>query len=519
MKNITKYLIIVAGIVLGFACVKEPTMSATEIEQRSLKAWIEKYHPELLENYQEEGGYYVEILDRGVQDSLPITGKDAWLWVDFTARDLQGNVCETRSWELALQQNTYNNHTHYTPVFRFSGKDSHTLLEGSYLAIFNKLKIGDEEFEARYGTRLRLYLPSTVTSSNTGGTADGGYEGQYELDGDKPAIVDMMVYGHITNPVAYEGNRVDSFANINGGLCTEHKAEPKEDAESAEKSMRRRLTRADSEEGEEEIDTRPLEFYDGRWHQPIDTLAQLYVNYAYSPARNTFDYNAIGVDTLMYPSENSYDKGKIYGTSTLADIDRRINEALVERFGEGITYDEVLEADSLKTKATANVWYIGRFLDGYVFDTNIDEVREIVFGDVGEAGEALSFETKKPLENDYILAWNYALPTLRRGQWATILTVSTYAYGISGQVGAHTSTTTGDTSAIDYANYYNYMSYMNSMYGYGYGSMYNSGYYGYNPYYYGYNYVPSNTNTTTITTTATEIPSYSPMIFQVFVEK
>ena len=98
MKNITKYLIIVAGIVLGFACVKEPTMSATEIEQRSLKAWIEKYHPELLENYQEEGGYYVEILDRGVQDSLPITGKDAWLWVDFTARDLQGNVCETRSW-------------------------------------------------------------------------------------------------------------------------------------------------------------------------------------------------------------------------------------------------------------------------------------------------------------------------------------------------------------------------------------------------------------------------------------
>ena len=148
-------------------------MSATEIEQRSLKAWIEKYHPELLENYQEEGGYYVEILDRGVQDSLPITGKDAWLWVDFTARDLQGNVCETRSWELALQQNTYNNHTHYTPVFRFSGKDSHTLLEGSYLAIFNKLKIGDEEFEARYGTRLRLYLPSTVTSSNTGGTQYG----------------------------------------------------------------------------------------------------------------------------------------------------------------------------------------------------------------------------------------------------------------------------------------------------------------------------------------------------------
>lgn len=517
MKSIARYLIIATAIILGVACVEEPTMTATEIEQRSLKAWIEKYHPELKDNYQEEGGYYVEILDAGIQDSLPVTGKDAWMWVDFTARDLQGNVCETRDWELAYQQNTYTNHTRYTPIFRFSGKDSHTLLEGSYLAVFNKLKIGDEEFEARYGTRLRLYLPSTVATTNSGSTADGGYEGQYALDGSRPAIVDMTIYGHIANPVAYEGNRVDSFANINGGICTDHKSEPK-DEESSEAAMRRRITRTESEESEEEVDTRPLEFYDGRWHQPIDTLAQLYVNYAYSPARNSFDYNAIGTDTLMYPGENGYDKGQIYGNTTLADLDRRINEALIERFGEGIGIDDVLEADSLQTKATANVWYIGRFLDGYIFDTNIDEVREIVFGDIEQKGEALSFETKEPLENDYILAWNYSLPTLRRGQWATILTVSTYAYGITGQVGAHSSTTTGDTSALDYANYYNYMNYMNSMYGYGYGSMYNSGYYGYNPYYYGYTYTPS-TTTTTITTTATEIPSYSPMIFQVFIEK
>ena len=81
-----------------------------------------------------------------------------------------------------------------------------------------------------------------------------------------------------------------------------------------------------------------------------------------------------------------------------------------------IGYDEVLEADSLNSKSTANIWYIGRFIDGFIFDTNIDEVKEIIYGEVEQKGKALSFETANPLSNDYILAWNYAMPTLRRGQ-------------------------------------------------------------------------------------------------------
>ena len=126
-------------------------------------------------------------------------------------------------------------------------------------------------------------------------------------------------------------------------------------------------------------------------------------------------------------------------------------------------------------------------------------------------------------ENKYINAWNYAIPTLRIGQWAAILSVSTYGYGISGQVGSYTSTTTGsnENAYYDYLNYMNYMNYMNSYYGYGYGNMYNQGYYGYNPYYYGYGYdssTGSNDTSTTITTTSTEIPAFSPLLFQIFVE-
>ena len=523
MKHIVSIFGLLAILLhLTTACVEDPQPTFEELEQRSLKAWIEKYRPELLENYQEEGGYYVEVLDEGVRDSLPVTGKDVWLWCDFTGRDLRGNVCETRDWTTAYQQGTFTLHTHYTPIYRFSGKESFTHLEGTYLATYNELNIGGEKLSVRYGTKLRLYLPSSIISADTGVEADGGYEGQFKLDGNKPMIVDMTIYGHVDNPVAYEGNRIDSFAALNGGLCTEHRTvidREETDAKSSAARLRR-TTRGDAEgdaEGEGS-DTRPLEFFDGRWHQPVDTLAHLYVNYAYSPARTTLNFNTIAADTMMYPGEALYDRGTLYGSQSMADIDRRINEALVERFGEGITYDEVLTADSLNAKATANVWYIGRFLDGYVFDTNIDEVKEIVFGGVEASGSALSFNTADPEDNDYILAWNYSLPTLRRGQWATILTVSTYGYGIAGQVGSHTASSDGDQAYYDYLNYMNYMNYMNNYYGNGYGGMYNGGYYGYTPYYYGYP-ASSTEEEESVVITSSEVGAYTPLLFQVFVAK
>ena len=503
--------IIFAALLAAVSCIEEPEMTFEEIEQRSLKEWIEQHRPELSNNYQEKGGYYVEVLDEGCLDSLPVTGQDVWIWFDFTGRDLQGNVCETRDWLTATQQGTYNIHTRYSPAYRFSGKETFTHLEGTYLATYNELNIDGKAFSVRYGTKLRLYLPSSVISEE-GVKSDGGYEGQFSLSASKPMIVDLTLYGHVNNPVAYEGNRVDSFANINGGLCTEHRTIIESDDKEAEasSSAMRRTTR-----GEEEVDRRPLEFFDGRWHQPIDTLSHLYVNYAYTP-KKSLDFNAIGTDTLMYPDENCYRNGTIYGTQSLSEIDRRINEALLERFGEGITYDEVLTADSLNVKSSASIWYIGRFLDGFWFDTNIDDVKEIFYGKVESAGTALSFETGKPEDNDFILAWNYAIPTLRRGQWATILTVSTYGYGISGVAGSHTSTSSTDNSYYDYLNYYNYMNYMNNYYGYGYGGMYNNGYYVYNPYYYGYTNT-SNSETVTTITTSTEIGAYAPLLFQVFV--
>lgn len=506
-------------VVVAASCVREQEFTYKEIEQRSLRAWIEKYHSELLQNYQEDGGYYVEILEEGDGVNI-VTGKDVWVWFDFTVRDLQGNICETRSADIALQLATYSNYAHYVPAVRFSGKDEHTLMEGTYLATFNPLKIGDNHnYQVSRDTKLRLYLPSSITKSSSN-TSDGGYEGQFEADDSKPLIVDMTIYGFVENPVEYEGERVNSFAQYTlDGLCSEHKVEKEE----TEKSYyRRSTTRTEVDSDEEDKMTNEeavVEFYDGRWHQPIDTLEHLLVNYAYNPQKSINFAGSMAGVAEMYQNQALYTAGKIYSQS---DIETRINDALTARFGNGATTEaEYIELDSIRTKSMANVWYIGRFLDGFIFDTNIDEVKEIIYGEVVTPGEALSFTTTDPLENSYILAWNYSLPTLRFGQWATILTVSTYGYGIAGKVGSHTTTTNYDDSYYDMANYYNYMNMMNNYYGYGYGGMYNNGYYGYDPYYYGYGYntYPSTGNVTTTTTTSAEIPAYSPLLFQVFLEE
>ena len=505
-------------VIMATACVREPKVTYDEIEHRSLKAWIEKYHPELMENYQEDGGYYVEILEEGDGVNI-VTGKDVWVWFDFTARDLQGNIHETRSADIALQLATYSNYAHYVPAVRFSGKDSHTLMEGTYLATYNPLKIGNNEnYQVSEGTKLRLYLPSSVTNTTTD-TSDGGYEGQFEADKNRPMIVDMTIYGHVENPVEYEGERVESFAMNTFGLCEEHKVVEEESAEKS--SLRRHTTRTD-EEGEEEDkmtnEEAVREFYDGRWHQPVDTLEHLLVNYTYNPEKSIDFAGSMAGLAEKYPNQALYTAGKIYNDSS--DLESRINAALIARFGKGATTEEeYIELDSLRTQPMANVWYIGRFLDGFIFDTNIDEVKEIIYGEVKAKGEALTFNTRNISENSYILAWNYSIPTLRYGQWASILTVSTYGYGIAGKVGSHTTTTNYDDSYYDYANYYNYMNYMNNYYGYGYGGMYNNGYYGYNPYYYGYNQFPSSGSVTTTTTTSTEIPAYSPLLFQIYVTK
>ena len=136
-------------------------------------------------------------------------------------------------------------------------------------------------------------------------------------------VVDIKVWGHVTNPVEYEDNWVRSFAEANGGLAP--LPEDKGDAASKRRSFMR--TRADE----------PT-VYDNEWHLAVDTIAGLYINYLYSPNQK-LNFDCLGADTLIYEGQTEYNKGKVYGTKSLSQINSEVDAILLTG---GIAYSELL---------------------------------------------------------------------------------------------------------------------------------------------------------------------------------
>jgi hypothetical protein len=213
---------------------------------------------------------------------------------------------------------------------------------------------------------------------------------------------------------------------------------------------------------------------------------------------------------VKYADNKPYTDTDIYKNGPNA-IDKLIDEALVKRFGQGATDGAKVGNDA------ARIWYIGRFLDGFIFDTNIDEVKQIIYGKVDDKGTHLSYSAATD-KDDYITAWYYAIPELRYNSWATIVTTSSFAYGVTGQSGSSTTSTSTDMSAYyDYMNYMNYYNYYNTYYGNGYYNNYYMNYYNYANMY-GSPTIDTS-NAVTKTTVSTEILPYTPLIFQIFIEK
>lgn len=530
MKLISRFLYLPAAcIVLLASCAKEQTESYDKFEDQALEAYMTQRHPELLENYQAEGGYYVDVIEAGEADAKPVNDTICWVKFDFSGRDLSGNIALTRRASEAYQLGSFTKYTHYVPYYRYCGTANAGLIEGTYLAMRNTLYLGEEyaakngldrEFLLREGTMVRLYMPSRVVGSG-GLSGDGGYEGQYSLSAKRPLIMEMKIVGIDKNPLEAEGSLVDAFAKSNGGMVMYTK---------------------DGEDGSEKRPTDPKDEKHPykraeRWVSACDTVAQLYVNVKYDPAEtlagDRFEFNFTDAEHNI--DNKPYNIG--YEPYNGSDLEQKISDALVKRFhGEGADYKvyegvDKLESDSVGLDGTAKIWYIGRFLDGFIFDTNIDEVKEIIYGEVTSEGEALSYT---PESGGLITAFYYTVPNLRYGQWAAFVTTSTNAYGTTGKSGGSTTTSSGNgysSSYLDYLNYLNYsqMYYGNSgLYGgyygdyYGYGGYGGLGGYGYG-YGYGYygnydSYYGSTDNTTTTTTTTTEIPSFAPLIFQFYIE-
>lgn len=495
----SKIFFIAAAVALWLSsCVKEVSMSGAEQEARSLAAWIRLHKPHLVENYQAEGGYYVEVLKWG-DENLPAEGNDygteplmdkdtCWVFTNMTGYSLDGNVCLTREPLLAEMNGTFSYNTHYVPYINYCGSTNLGLLEGTYLAMRHTLTLGSNymaeywsdrsgDFKMRCGSKVRLYMPSTIAYGETGSSVQGGYEGEYTLDANVPLIMDIEVKRAVKNPSDLELDLVKRYVD---GMS----------------DWRQVQTDEEVAEGEEP-----------KYH------TGLYINHNYNPL--TADLSRcryLKPEATDGLTNHSYKDTKKY--ASMDAIERKIAEVFAKRFPNPITPAEMTDENLVTKENNAKVWYVCRFLDGFILDTNIDELRQYCFDDYSDEGTAFSYrakddDNKNDNERKAIGAWYYCIPKLYFGQYAAIVTTSGYAYGVAGVSGSTTTTSSGDSMADYYAymNYYNYYNY----YYYGYGNYYN--YYDYNSYNYGY--ATESVETTTI---STEILPYTPLVFYLYVE-
>ncbi len=510
MKRLAGLLMLAVVAVFTASCAEDMEESYETFENASLRAWIKMNRPDLLNNYQEEGGYYVDVIHPGNMEAAPISDTVCWVEYDFSGRDLAGNIILTRRAAEARQVGSFTRYTHYVPYYRYCGEINISMMEGTHLAMRNTLRLDpayvaghehdlDTELKLREGSKVTLYLPSSVVGS-TGAT--GGYEGQenLSLNDSKPFIVTMEIRDTVKNPITKEGVKVDAFCReaANGGLRIY--SNDKEDPDAVPMP-----------ESADDVN-HPYNITE-RWTSVNDSTAQVYVNYRFDPA----------VDKIHFPEPYQSPFEPYNAADAMND---KIRKALKERFhtdedgnDEPYVGVKMLKTDSVDIEKESKVWYIGRFLDGFVFDTNIDEVKEIIYAEVATEGEAFDPSASTP-----IAAWEKALPTLRYGQWAAIVTTSSSAYGASGITGSSSTQTSGGYTSnyYDYLNYYNYYNsyYGNNYYGGYYNNYYNNYYnsYYYNNYY-NNNYYYDDSTVTTTTTVSTEIPPYTPLLFEIYIEK
>ena len=495
-RNITKTLLATAFAVFALSsCINEESISNEEREKISLEAWIKLNKPELLDNYQEEGGYYVEILDGDKDENIPVSadGNDygsqplmeqdtCWVYCNMTGRDINGAICMTRDGKLADMCGTFSYSTHYVPFVNYCGENNMGLLEGTYLSMRHELKIGDTTYKMHRGSKVRLYLPSSIAYGENGSQTEGGYEGQYSLDASRPLILDIEVLSAIKNPSELELSMVKSYIGWEDPWV--------------------QATKPESEKTDENDDL---------------TLKGLYYSYAYNPATdNTYNYRYM--QPHLKGTNNPYVDNKKYSYGNMPFINQQINDILLKRFGKGLDASQRGEKNIVTKDGRADVWYVLRFLDGFVVDSNIAEIRTLVFGEQDPVCEVFSYspsddEGKGEEERQAIGAWYYCIPQMHYGAYGQIVTTSGYAYGAAGMSGT-TTTETSSSAAASYYNAMNYYNYYNSYYNY-YGSYYN--YYDYNYYNYNYNY-STDEETTTTTTISTEILPYTPLVFTIFVE-
>ena len=196
MKLLSTRTIITAvlSVIIFSSCAVREEESYGEIERKALEKWIESNAPSALP--LGDTGVYYEVLEKPeVTGDINVRGK--WIDVEYTLRDMNGDIVYTRNEAVARLLGTYDNYTHYVParLYVAHNPNSSNIPLGMYQALIN----------IPQGEMWRVYIPSEHAFGTYGFKAGNGYAGQKTLGSNVPLIVDSLRISNVIDNPQVEG--------------------------------------------------------------------------------------------------------------------------------------------------------------------------------------------------------------------------------------------------------------------------------------------------------------------------
>jgi hypothetical protein len=430
MRNLFGILFLMVTIALGgVSCAKRVVTDNTVYEKLAFEAWMAEYGP--ADAVLQPNGMYIQFLEEG--DSSDPGGAtadaDVWVRLNYTSTTLSEDVYATRNEEVALRQGIYTPHTYYVPDFLYCGSENISMIAGRYYAMKTPLdqNYGGSKTKLYKGSKVRIFMPSTLAYGSSGYSNDQGYGGQFPLDANRPIIETFEIVEVLEDPIAREEKLVKDKATGPAGEggwgLTEANLLPKSEAE--------------IEEAAENEDTED----DGKFFE------HFYIDSMYR-------------DSEAVPLDVKTQLLTVDSTARIWYVGKFLNKPGEEEF--------IFETN---IKEVYDKFYNRQ--PGYEAQEN---------DDVGIV------KTYRPIddESSEIPAWYDMIPKMRRGRWYRVVFASSYGYGATG----YSAAVETNRAYYDYYMQMMASSYMYGSGGYGYGS-YGSSYYNsyYNPYYSDYSYL------------------------------
>ncbi len=196
MKIFRPFIVSIA--VLPFllsSCADEKSVDADTIQKNLLEAYMVVNYDKnnIPRPAQADMGYYYIPLRSTGSSTAPVD--ERWIRYDISSRMPDGTLLFTSSKDIAKQDNSFSDLTHYTPDYFIMGEDYGYISRGIADAMKNYTKVGDSIRIIMYPNIVSSrYLPTT---SSTGG----------------PIILDIGIKDVVLSPDAKEAEDLLSYKN------------------------------------------------------------------------------------------------------------------------------------------------------------------------------------------------------------------------------------------------------------------------------------------------------------------